>query len=131
MTHTTQRAPLREAPSSAPPSPRPLQRPPGMSLVEAMIAAGLLAAVTLTTLVIASDSDPQRFGPEQVPIGTSRPGVPLSADGAERYFADHSMSRPGVPLSADGAERHFSGTSRPLGVPGSADAAERYLAGQD
>ena len=110
MTHTTQRAPLREAPSSVSPSAQPLRRPPGMSLVEALIAAGLLAAVTLTTLVIASESDPQRFGTERVPVGPSRPGVPLSADGAERYLADRNASLPaGVPRSADAAERYLSG----------------------
>lgn len=135
MTHTTEQATgqatVHQAPSPVTSTPGPPRRSRRTSVVEVMIAVGLLAALTLTLLVITSGSDPQRVGTPPAPTGVSLPGVPLSADGAERHFrAGSSVTRlPGSPLSADGAERHLLGRSlvRPAGVPVSADAAERYL----
>ncbi|MFC5176046.1 hypothetical protein [Nocardioides taihuensis] len=92
------------------------------------IAVGLVVAVVLVLLSITSDTAPERV---ETPADTSLVGVPQSADGAERYLAELSLTWPvGVPQSADAAERYLAELSLtwPVGVPQSADAAERYLA---
>lgn len=118
MTHTTER--VREAPSFVPPSPPPAPQPPRRSLeaqlIWGMIAAGLVAAVALLLMSITSGTG-QPTPTDRPPLTQAVPGVPMSADAAERYLA----------------QRHFAerGLAGPAGVPGSADAAERYLADRD
>jgi hypothetical protein len=134
MTHTIEQGIAHEAPSTGTDPQQPPRRSrrtvPGWTA----IGVGLVAAMVLMLLTITSDPSPQRITAptpaEDTVVG--RPvGVPMSADGAERYLADHQGSRPvGVSMSADGAERYLADHqgSRPVGVPMSADGAERYLA---
>ena len=132
MTHTIEQGIAHEAPSTATDPQQPPRRSRRTVLGWAAIAVGLLSAVVLVLLTITSDPSPQKTT-NQTPSESSVVHPPLSADAAERYFADQQGSRPiGVPGSADGAERYLADQqgSRPIGVPGSADGAERYLADQ-
>lgn len=110
MTHTTER--VREAPSFVPPSPPPAPQPPRRSLeaqlIWGMIAAGLVAAVALLLMSITSGTG-QPTRTDRPPVTQAVPGVPMSADAAERYLANRSITRPeGAPWSADAAERYLA-----------------------
>src|SRR4051794_25964704 len=116
MTDTIEQGLAHEAPFPATYPNRPRRRSRGAVLGWAAVGMGLVAAVALVLLTIASDPSPQtpthRAPTESSVVG--RPvGVPGSADGAERYLAD------------------LQRLSRPIGAPGSADGAERYLANQE
>jgi hypothetical protein len=144
MTHTTQPTKVRQTPDTGSTSTRsPRQRIPSF-IAWAAIAVGLMSASVLVVLTFTSDPAVKPAQTPQSPTGSTiqqRPaGVPMSADGAERYLAEHGTNlapRPaGAPLSADAAERYLAehGTNLVLrrdGVPLSADAAERYLADQE
>ena len=130
MTHTIEQGIAHEAPSTASDPQQPPRRSRRTVLGWAAIAVGLLSAVVLVLLTTTSDPSPQKIT-VPTPSESSVVRPPLSADAAERYFADQQSSRPiGAPGSADGAERYLADqqSSRPIGVPGSADSAERYLA---
>ena len=134
MTHTIEQGTAHEAPSTGTDPQQPPRRSRRPVLGWAAVAMGLVAAVVLVLFTITSDPSPQRITvpkPAEDSVVGRPGGVPRSADGAERYLAEHQSSRPiGVPGSADGAERYLAEhqSSRPIGVPGSADGAERYLA---
>jgi hypothetical protein len=136
MTHTIEQGIAHEAPSTGTDPQQPPRRSRRPVLGWAAVATGLVAAVVLLLLTITSDPSSQRITaptPTEDSVVGRPVGVPRSADGAERYLADHQSSRPmGVPGSADGAERYLADhqSSLPTGVPGSADGAERYLANQ-
>ena len=94
----------------------------------AAVILGLVTAVAFAVVAITGDDTPQRIETEQTALDTSRAGVPMSADAAERLLAARSGVPVGVPLSADAAERWLANDTAPVGVPSSADAAERWLA---
>ena len=104
MTDTTERIRVTETPSVT--SPQPPRRFLHVGLASTAVLLGLVAAVAL--LLLASDTSPQSGGR---PADTARPGIPMSADAAERYFSgsDGASGRAGVSMSADAAERYFSG----------------------
>ena len=97
MSHTTERAPVLETPSSVHVPPQRPRRSLRKLLSWVAIAVGLVAATVLFLLTITSDNGSQRIQPEQptnqsfiTDDNATRPeGVPWSADAAERYFAHH------------------------------------------
>ena len=137
MSHTTERAPVLETPSSVHVPPQRPRRSLRQLLGWVAIVVGLVAAAVLLLLTITSDTNSRPTQSEPPPVtsfedNVTRPeGVPGSADAAERYLANHNATRPkGAPWSADAAERYLANhnATRPKGAPWSADAAERYLA---
>ena len=82
MTDTTERIRVTETPSVT--SPQPPRRSLHVGLASTAVLLGLVAAVALLLLAIASDTSPQSGGR---PADTARPGIPMSADAAERYFS--------------------------------------------
>ena len=141
MTHTTEPTKVQQTPNTGSTSTRSPRQLIHSFIAWAAIAVGLITASVLVVLTFTSDPAVKPAQTPQSPTGSTiqqRPaGAPMSADGAERYLAQHGTNLatrpPGVPMSADAAERYLAqhGTNlatRPAGVPLSADAAERYLA---
>ena len=96
------------------------------------LAGPLVAGVALVLLTSTSEAASQGIETEQTPVEPSPVGVPRSADSAERYFADQSVTRPmGVPLEFSDAvvESYFDWHIGSLtgNVPRSADEAERFF----
>ena len=151
MTHTIEQAITHEAPSTGTEPQQPPRRSRRTVLGWAAVAVGLVAAVALVLLTITSDPSPQRntdptpprtrssaAGRRAPDVGGRRRALPRrppelppgrcpgSADGAERYLADHQSSRPaGVP---DVGGRRRALPRRPSVEAGRAHHPNRKLA---
>ena len=134
MTHTTEPTKVQQPPTTGSTSTRSPRHLLHSFIAWAAIAVGLITASVLVVLTVTFDPAVKPVQTPQSPTGSAiqqRPaGAPMSADGAERYLAQHGTNvanrQSGVPMSADGAERYLAqhGTNlatRPAGVPMSAD----------
>ena len=142
MSHTTERSPVHETPSSVQVPP---MRPRRSAAQVARLGRHRRRVGRSSRAAAADDhvghqlaADPERTAVGRESSRTTSPDrrvSPWSADAAERYLANHNATRPeGVPLVGRRRralprqpERHSTG-----GCPSwSADAAERYLANHE